>query len=115
MGDNRFGKCGTGGGEQFVENPKALYAQFKEICCGHHHNMALDHERVLYSWGKNRFGQLGKGEEDEEDNNYSNLVPNLVKGPLFQVKIDSLSCGWQHSMALTRNGFLFTWGLNLSG
>jgi alpha-tubulin suppressor-like RCC1 family protein len=31
------------------------------------------------------------------------------------VKIDQFSCGWQHSLALTANGFVFSWGLNVFG
>jgi len=33
----------------------------------------------------------------------------------MSVAIDQIACGWQHSMATTRNGFLFSWGLNVSG
>jgi alpha-tubulin suppressor-like RCC1 family protein len=38
-----------------------------------------------------------------------------VKGCLFKVKIKDIACGWQHSMAVTASGLLFTWGLNVYG
>ena len=42
-------------------------------------------------------------------------IPNLVKGILHRVVIQAVSCGWQHSLALTPNGFVFAWGLNVFG
>jgi hypothetical protein len=53
----------------------------------------LDSNKVLYSWGRNRFGQLGQGVADEdlkpdEESGINNLLPQLVKGPLHNVKID---------------------------
>jgi len=39
----------------------------------------------------------------------------MVKGILLRVPISKIACGWQHSLALTKNGFLFSWGLNVYG
>jgi len=41
--------------------------------------------------------------------------PNLVKGPLYLIEITDIACGWQHSMAITKNGFVYSWGINLNG
>lgn len=84
----------------------------KRVENGFHHALAIDKQRVLWSWGKNNFGQLGQGEDIQ---NINNLKPQLVQGPLHRVKISEMSCGWQHSLALTMNGFLFSWGLNIFG
>lgn len=65
----------------------------------------------MYSWGKNKYGQLGQGETLEE---YI-IFPKIIEGPLYQVKIDMVACGWQHTLAITMNGFLFSWGLNITG
>ena len=59
FGDNRQGKCGMGNDDPFVYEPRYLFFNFKEVVSGHHHNMALDSNKSLYSWGRNRFGQLG--------------------------------------------------------
>lgn len=64
---------------------------------------------MLYTWGRNRFGQLGLGDEEDV------CLPTLVKGVLHRIKVDSVSCGWQHTLALTPNGFVFGWGLNVFG
>mmetsp|Transcript_40047 Transcript_40047/g.61242 ORF Transcript_40047/g.61242 Transcript_40047/m.61242 type:complete len:138 (+) Transcript_40047:178-591(+) len=113
FGDNREGKCGIGSEETFITRPSYLFAKFKRIVSGFHHSMAIDHHRVLYSWGRNKFGQLGHGFEEEEQESVG--VPTLVKGLLERVVIKKMACGYQHSMALTPNGFLFSWGLNVFG
>jgi len=110
FGDNRQGKCGVGSEKLYAEKPGALFAKFKKIFCGYHHSAALDENKVLYMWGRGRFGQLGQGEEILQAN-----VPSLVKGVLQYVKIDLVACGWQHTLATTKNGFLFSWGLNSNG
>ena len=72
FGDNRNGRCGIGTDELFITIPKYLYTQFKKLFCGHHHSVAIDHHGALYAWGKNRFGQLGKGEDSLADNEQTN-------------------------------------------
>jgi len=53
---------------------------------------------------------LGQGEDDEYIK-----VPRLVEGILKSVVIDTVACGWLHTLATTQNGFLFSWGLNIFG
>lgn len=40
---------------------------------------------------------------------------DLVGGVLNKVQIKLIACGWDHSMATTMSGLLFTWGLNFHG
>ena len=56
------------------------------------------------------FGQLGQGEAVENP-----TVPCQLAYPLGGVKLKSLACGWNHTLALTPNGFVFAWGFNASG
>jgi len=48
-----------GNDDPFVDETRYLFFYFKDMVSGHHHNMALDSNKSLYSWGRNRFGQLG--------------------------------------------------------
>ena len=65
--------------------------RFKRVECGYYHSVAISHDKVIYSWGRNTFGQLGQGDNPEEiDNN----VPRPVRGILHMVKIQKVSCGW---------------------
>ncbi len=56
FGDNREGKCGIDSLDSFVHLPSSLSVKFKRISCGYHHSMAIDQNRMLYSWGSNNFG-----------------------------------------------------------
>ena len=40
---------------------------------------------------------------------------NLVSGDLLKVCISHISCGFNHSLAVTPNGLLFAWGFNFFG
>lgn len=96
FGDNRQGKCGIGNDEPYVKRPQCIMTKFKMIASGHHHNLGVDGNKVLFSWGRNRFGQLGQGMNEEEDTEgrINNCMPQLVKGILHNVIIDQVSCGW---------------------
>ena len=75
FGDNRKGKCGQGNDIPFVPSPVFINKRFKRVDNGFHHSLAIDKQRILWSWGKNNFGQLGQGEDIQ---NINNLRPQLV-------------------------------------
>ena len=64
-------------------NPVCLYLQVKSIACGHMHTLCLT-SRGIYSWGSNKYGQLGlghpngPGQSDEET-----IVTKPMPVPLF--------------------------------
>lgn len=109
FGDNRLNACGTMDETtaSFIYIPTRVQ-DFKSISAGFYHSLGIDKNGVLFSWGKNKFKQLGRENEQE-------LVPRPVEGIINKVVISKIACGWQHSMALTPNGFLFAWGLNVHG
>jgi alpha-tubulin suppressor-like RCC1 family protein len=78
------------------------------IKCGAYHSMALTLSGEVYTWGSNYLGQIGCG----DNNNKS--VPTKVKG-LNENKIKMISCGFNHSMALTESGCVYSWGYNEFG
>lgn len=60
FGQNRHGLCGQGNEEPFVYSPEYLNGgKFKALECGLFHSIGVDNNRMMYSWGRNRFGQLG--------------------------------------------------------
>ena len=63
---------------------------------------------AVYGWGKNSFGQLGLG--DTEDRFY----PTQLKS-LRSQRVAYLSCGMDHTAALTRDGGVFTFGAGMYG
>ncbi|KAG5961255.1 hypothetical protein E4U58_004304 [Claviceps cyperi] len=72
------------------------------------HTALLTHDPVsnLYICGVGRGGRLGMGDE----NTQFRFVP--VEGPFADRKVVNAALGQNHSMAITDNGELWTWGLN---
>lgn len=77
--------------------------------------MGIDNHRVLYSWGRNRCGQLGQGVTGDNHSEIDQTMPSPVGGVLNRVMISLVACGGQHSMATTISGFIYSWGLNCYG
>lgn len=79
-----------------------------EICSGDGHTLALTSNGDVYAWGINEMGQVGVGNEE--------LYPTPIKLNGFDgQKIISISCGFLHSMALTEDGNVYSWGDNEFG
>jgi alpha-tubulin suppressor-like RCC1 family protein len=110
-GRNESGQLGNGIKDFYENEPqlnKSLSKRFiNDIKCGSYHSLALTNNEV-YAWGKNSSGQIGNG------NNENQLEPIKVSGFKGE-KIISISCGAKHSLALTENGKVFSWGLNDCG
>ncbi len=51
----------------------------------------------VYAWGENDCGQIGNGCDDNQ------LIPMKVRGFNYE-KVVMISCGWNHSIALTGCG-----------
>ena len=87
--------------EYFYENE----IQIKDIACGGYHNLALDSEGCVYSWGMNDGGRCGDGTMDHV------FVPTPI--PCFKDKIvDIIKCGFFHSYVKTVDGDHYLFGFN---
>lgn len=78
------------------------------ISCGAYHSLVLTDSGRVYSFGNNIFGQLG------DDSNETSFKPSEING-LIDHKVVAISCGFYHSMALTEEGFVYSWGHNSYG
>ena len=98
--------------EELSNTPKELYvpnAKFSQIECGKDFCLLLTKSGILYSFGKNQFGQLGHGD------NKQRTYPTPVKFFLdLKKKVDQISCGFKHS-ACKCNNKIYSWGCNLNG
>jgi hypothetical protein len=79
-----------------------------QLECGYHHSAVVAEDGELFTWGRGVFGQLGHG----DSKNLSS--PKLVES-LGSVKIKQVTCGWQHTMALSWEGKVFSWGYGEDG
>ena len=64
----------------------------------------------IFSWGSDRCGQLGLGEDVTSFT--LKLVPRLCS---YRIAIQTLSCGAKHSAFITVNNLVYTMGSNTYG
>ena len=64
---------------------------------------------LAFTWGENDSGQLGLGYSSNE------VVPNPTQINAGNTSLVQIECGIWHSVALSSNGEVFTWGFNRSG
>lgn len=106
-GDNRFGQLGLGSELKKETTPRRLQSlsgiPFHQIAAGGAHSFALTQSGAVFGWGRNKFGQLGLNDEMDRS------CPCLLKS-LRSQKIVHISCGEDHTAALTKEGGVFTFG-----
>ena len=84
-------------------------ANITAVAGGSTHSLALRSNGTVVAWGNDTFGQLGNGAAT--DNATSNVpveVSNLTN-------VVAIGAGGQHSIALRRDGTVWTWGNDGSG
>lgn len=84
-----------------------LKVEVSAVACGRQHTLALTSNGV-YAWGSSQFGQLGIGSTGQSS------TPILVTG-LASELITSISAGQYHSLALTADGRVYSWGWGVHG
>uniref|UniRef100_A0A3B3ZGV1 HECT domain-containing protein n=1 Tax=Periophthalmus magnuspinnatus TaxID=409849 RepID=A0A3B3ZGV1_9GOBI len=106
-GQNTNGQLGLGKGEPSKLFPQPLKSlagiPLAQITAGGDHSFALSLSGAVFGWGKNRAGQLGLNDKQDR------AVPCHIKF-LRSQKVVYISCGEEHTAALTKDGGLFTFG-----
>jgi alpha-tubulin suppressor-like RCC1 family protein len=78
-----------------------------EIKCGCKHSLALTKSGEVYAWSPN--GSINLGNDSQ-----NNGKPVKING-FDEEKVKMISCGLHHSLALTENGHVYSWGANVFG
>lgn len=91
-----------------ADDPNTTWAQ---VATGTSHTLALTTDGRLYAWGRNAEGQLG------DNTTAQRTAPTAVKLPAEagQLQWKQIATGTSHSLALTTDGRLYTWGYNHNG
>ena len=72
------------------------------------HSLAITADGAVWIWGWGYFGQLGHGDEQRQ------LLPKKIEAFSSQ-RVAAVSAGAVHTLALTADGAVFTWGKGESG
>lgn len=113
-GSNGKGQLGVGATPNMLFTP-TLVSSLRGVplagaTCGGNHSMVVSVSGAVFSFGSNNHGQLGLG--DEEDR----YLPTQIRTLRYQnIANGGLSAGSEHSIALTREGGVFTWGSSRCG
>ena len=104
----------------YVERPLLIAAlahkRVKMIACGHRHVVALMlGGGLLYSWGLNRYGQLGLGGKDAIDTDYKDRDVPCVISTMRKVRCSHISCGRHFTVALGETNDDRFLGIKLGG
>uniref|UniRef100_A0A2K5WZ56 HECT and RLD domain containing E3 ubiquitin protein ligase family member 6 n=1 Tax=Macaca fascicularis TaxID=9541 RepID=A0A2K5WZ56_MACFA len=79
------------------------------VSCGKEHSLAVCHKGRVFAWGAGSEGQLGIEEFKE-----ISFTPKKIT-TLNGIKIIQVSCGHYHSLALSKDSQVFSWGKNSHG
>jgi alpha-tubulin suppressor-like RCC1 family protein len=113
-GDNFYGQLAqpatTSSSVTFIEVLfPALTNRIVSVAAGADHNLAVDEGGGVWVWGRNNYGQLGKGSRSLAER--TPLELNLGVG----VFAESAAAGFSHSLILTTDGEVLGFGRNNSG
>nr|KAF6322339.1 HECT and RLD domain containing E3 ubiquitin protein ligase 4 [Pipistrellus kuhlii] len=107
------GQLGLLGSEECIRVPRNIKClsdiQIVQVACGYYHSLALSKASEVFSWGQNKYGQLGLGTDSKKQAS-PQLIKSLIGIPFMQV-----AAGGAHSFVLTLSGAIFGWGRNKFG
>ncbi len=83
-------------------------AKAASVSCGRHHTLILTDDGEMLTFGVGEYGRLGTGSSSDSH------IPMPIDS-LGDVDIVQIAAGCDHSLALTANGTILSWGRNQSG
>ncbi|TMW55803.1 hypothetical protein Poli38472_008451 [Pythium oligandrum] len=81
------------------------------IAAGRSHSVAVTEDGAVYTWGSNEDGALGRPTGSDET---SSATPTQVD-TLYGVKVTQVECGSRHTVVLTSDKRVFSWGWGIYG
>uniref|UniRef100_A0A3B4TDV6 Probable E3 ubiquitin-protein ligase HERC4 n=1 Tax=Seriola dumerili TaxID=41447 RepID=A0A3B4TDV6_SERDU len=111
LSDSR-GQLGLGKVKTDTNSPQHLRSlsaiPLVQVAAGGEQSFALSVSGGVFGWGRNDRGQLGLGDTRGEGSSLS-FSPSLIS------TLSQVACGSQHSVALTKDGQVYTWGQDSRG
>ncbi|CAF4670522.1 unnamed protein product, partial [Rotaria magnacalcarata] len=111
LGINTHGQLGLGNSRDYkLATPIACLrgCPIVYIACGAYHSLIISKSGTVFTCGLNSAGQLGLGDTD------TRIWPSNIKG-LQQQKVAYAACGEKHSVVVTLDGGVFSFGCGIHG
>ncbi len=107
-GSNKKGQLGISSIKNKVLSPTKIESlkNIVAISTQNDHSLALDQDGHVWSWGWNKYGQLGHG------NTSNSSIPVQIKD---FTNIKSIHAGYATSQAIDQEGHVWAWGRNKYG
>ena len=109
-GYNGYGQLGTGDTANKVLPTYTGINNIVQIALGNEHTVAVDKDGHVWTWGYNDNGQLGNGTTGGVS--LSKVQVKSPDGNGFLENIIAVAAGNSFSMALDKEGNVYTWGYN---
>ncbi|XP_022739998.1 ultraviolet-B receptor UVR8-like isoform X3 [Durio zibethinus] len=140
-GWGRYGNLGLGDRNdrlvpELVSTLNLQGEKMNMVACGWRHTISVSVTGGLYTYGWSKYGQLGHGDFEDHlvphkvealadsfikqfgqvgvGDNADHCSPVQVKFPHEQ-KVVQVSCGWRHTLAITEEQNVFSWGRGTNG
>lgn len=112
-GENEHGQLGNGSDSlyQLVPTPIGGVSNVVSVAAGDGHTLTLRWDGTVFAWGEDASGQLGIGPASGSTNSTTPVQSQIPA----QTAIVAIAAGANHSVALDRNGKVWTWGLGNTG
>jgi len=109
FGAARDGQLGIPAPGNSVASPQKLEGlpKISEVSCGRSFTVAVSEGGEVFSWGDDAYGQLGLGR--------SQLVSETPKQVQSIRNVATLCAGFEHVVAVTKDGEVYTWGYGRDG
>jgi len=107
-GSSEHGQVGFDGTNEDILSPVWLQNWFMcgvtFVAAGAYHSFAIDESGTIWAWGKNDYGQLGLG------HNQDYIFSPVMAHQLLDIR--AIAGGTNHSLALRSDGSVWAWGNN---
>ena len=109
FGRNDSGQLGLTYKVDSKSTPTLIEGMFStKVVCGYYHSLAITPTGKLFSWGRNDSGQLGLPDKSKH------FEPTYIK-EFEETEVIDIACGCYHSLALTYDYKVYTFGRNCHG
>ncbi len=121
FGSNGYGQIGTNSTEEtkpvrIPDTTDFINGNVKAISAGHHHSIILNNDGIVYSSGRNNYGQLGLGNTSDTQRGFLKISDGTIfENGSITDPVVAISAGYDSNMLLTSNGLVYSFGRNNYG